>query len=69
MKEGTIINKWPDLRIPGENALLQPLENSPWGQIPPNHEGRNILLLSIVFVFLLFAFFLFDRRSRKITAV
>jgi uncharacterized membrane protein YphA (DoxX/SURF4 family) len=65
LKNGVILNKWPDLRIPNEKALLQPLEDSPWGQAPPNHDCRNILLLSIVFIFLLFTLFLFDRLRRK----
>ncbi|MDR1437379.1 MAG: DoxX family protein [Candidatus Symbiothrix sp.] len=65
MKEGQIINKWPDLRIPDESALEKPLEDSGWGQIPSNHDGRNILLLTTVFIFLLLAIYLFDRQSRK----
>jgi hypothetical protein len=65
IKEGRIINKWSDLRIPEESALEQALEDSTWGQIPPNHDGRNILLLAFTFIFLLCAIFLFDWRSRK----
>jgi triosephosphate isomerase len=65
LKGGTIINKWPNRRIPGEEALEQPLENSKWGQIPPNHSGRNIVLLSIGFIFLLSVLFLLDFRNRE----
>jgi uncharacterized membrane protein YphA (DoxX/SURF4 family) len=65
IKDGTIINKWPDLCIPGEKALSQPLEDSQWGQVPPNHNGRNILLLSIVFIFLLFALSLTGKKTNN----
>jgi uncharacterized membrane protein YphA (DoxX/SURF4 family) len=65
LKEGTIINKWSNRRIPAEEMLTQPLEDSQWGQVPPNHDCRNIVLLSISFVFLLFVLFFLDYRSRK----
>ncbi|MDR2057676.1 MAG: DoxX family protein [Dysgonamonadaceae bacterium] len=65
LKGGIIINKWPNRRIPEEKALEQPLEKTQWGQIPPNHKGRNIRLLSIGFLLCLLSFFLYDRLKKE----
>jgi uncharacterized membrane protein YphA (DoxX/SURF4 family) len=65
LKGGTVINKWPNRCIPGEEALELPLENSQWGQIPPNHSRKIVGSLSFVFALCLFVFFLYDRRKNK----
>jgi uncharacterized membrane protein YphA (DoxX/SURF4 family) len=47
IKGGTVINKWPNRRIPNEDDLQTPLEDSPLGFSPARHEGRNVLLLAL----------------------
>jgi uncharacterized membrane protein YphA (DoxX/SURF4 family) len=69
LKEGTIINKWSNRRIPGEAAWMQPLEDSLWGQIPPDHNTRNVVLLGSAFILVLLGLFLLDRRNRKQQAI
>ena len=65
LKGGTVINKWPNRSFPKEDALMQPLEESQWGQIPANHDVKNVVLLSFFFVSFLYILFLLDRRFRK----
>ena len=65
LKAGTVINKWPNRRIPKEDALTQPLEDSQWGQIPANHDVKNIMLLSIFFASFLSVLFFLERSNQK----
>jgi hypothetical protein len=64
MKNGVIINKWSNPRIPGEKMLEQPLENSQWGQIPANHARRDIVLLGLGFLSVLALLFWKDLSLR-----
>jgi hypothetical protein len=48
IKDGTIIRKWPNRRIPGDEDLQEPLENSSLGVVAANHEGRTIGGLALV---------------------
>jgi uncharacterized membrane protein YphA (DoxX/SURF4 family) len=66
LKEGIVINKWPNRRIPDEKLREQALEDTQWGQIPPNHKGRTVGALSLAFVLGLFGFYLYDRKKNKI---
>lgn len=60
LKEGTVINKWPHKKIPGEKFLDQRLEDSELGQIPKNRDARNVLLLAFILLLPLLALGLFD---------
>jgi uncharacterized membrane protein YphA (DoxX/SURF4 family) len=59
LKNGNVINKWPNRLIPDEKTL-----ETPWGEIPPNPAGRNTVLLSSAFILGLLAFFFYDRQKK-----
>jgi uncharacterized membrane protein YphA (DoxX/SURF4 family) len=65
IKSGIIQNKWSNPRIPGEEALAQPLEETEWGQIPANQAKRNIALLALSFLSALALLFWLDWRSQS----
>jgi uncharacterized membrane protein YphA (DoxX/SURF4 family) len=50
LHKACVVNKWPDNRIPEEKELQQPLEESPLGAPPVNHNTRNILLLALILI-------------------
>jgi Predicted membrane protein len=68
LKEGTVINKWANRKLPDSNQLDQPLEDSTLGQIPPDHSVRSILISGLILFLPLIALWLFDffryKRSR-----
>ncbi|MDR2622346.1 MAG: DoxX family protein [Dysgonamonadaceae bacterium] len=72
LKNGTIINKWPNRALPNLSETNTPLDNSDIGKIPENHNGRKIVSISLVLIIPLLALFLFDffvyrkqKRDRK----
>jgi uncharacterized membrane protein YphA (DoxX/SURF4 family) len=65
IKNGVIINKWSNPRIPGEEMLEQALEDSQWGQIPENHAGRNVVLLGLILLSGLALLFWLDRKGNS----
>jgi uncharacterized membrane protein YphA (DoxX/SURF4 family) len=70
IKDGTIINKWPNRRIPGEDALQAPLEASHLGESPADHDVRNVLLLALGgLLALLFVWWKGWRRGRTVSSV
>ena len=60
IKDGTVINKWPHRRILEKEALSKPLEETKWGQMPPNYDTQYISLLAFILIAPLFLLFLFD---------
>jgi hypothetical protein len=50
IKDGTVINKWPFRRIPGDDDLQVRLEESPLGLASANRDARTVGLLALGFV-------------------
>jgi len=65
IKGGTIINKWPNRRIPGDDQLQAPLDESPIGVMPANHGVRIVLLLVFAFIIPLLIMQLLDKKNKK----
>jgi uncharacterized membrane protein YphA (DoxX/SURF4 family) len=69
LKNGTIVNKWPNRALPNLSELSTPLDDSNIGQIPENHDVRNIIIVFLILLMPLFILFLFDffvyRRQKK----
>ena len=67
MKEGTIINKWANRRLPDFSRLDQSLEDSSLGQVPPNHSMRSVFVSGLILFLPLVLLCLFDfyRHKRK----
>lgn len=63
IKDGTIVRKWPNRRIPDESLLQKPLEDSPLGTPPANHDVRNVLLLAGILILPLFALGIVRKKS------
>ncbi|NDW19677.1 DoxX family protein [Dysgonomonas sp. 216] len=56
LKNGVVINKWPDIRVPAEEQLSAPLDKLPLSQkIDTQEQNKNtmLVLLSIFFIPLL----------------
>jgi uncharacterized membrane protein YphA (DoxX/SURF4 family) len=74
LKNGTIINKWPHKALP-DFSVSNPPDNGNTGKVPKNHNTRNAIIISLIFLIPLSILFLFDsfvygkrngRRERKI---
>jgi hypothetical protein len=50
IKGGVIINKWANRCIPDEDQLKAPLNNSPLGRMPANHDVRNTIGLALILI-------------------
>ncbi|MDR0543318.1 MAG: DoxX family protein, partial [Dysgonamonadaceae bacterium] len=48
LKNGTVINKWPNRALPILSETITPLDNNNIGQIPENRDRRNIFIISII---------------------
>jgi uncharacterized membrane protein YphA (DoxX/SURF4 family) len=59
LKDGTIINKWPENRLPNF-TLNKSLEDTDLGQIPKKHNVLNVLFLTLILLIPLVVLFLFD---------
>jgi len=69
LRQGTVINKWPFRKISDEKFGATRLEDSPLGQIPPNHDVRNMIILSIVLILLYVPVLVMEFSWRKNRAV
>jgi uncharacterized membrane protein YphA (DoxX/SURF4 family) len=70
IKDGIIINKWPNKRLPGTAELANALEESELGKIPVKHNSLKVLTLALILVVPLLLIFWVDysdnrRRRRK----
>jgi triosephosphate isomerase len=69
LKNGTVINKWPNKALPHLAESDTPLDNSDIGAIPKNHDARNMMIISLILIIPLLILFLFDffyyRKRRK----
>jgi len=63
IKNGVIINKWPNRRIPGDVDLQAPLENSALGVVPVNRDIPHVLLLALVLVIPLTILWLLNKKK------
>jgi hypothetical protein len=71
LKNGTVINKWPNKALSYLSELSTPLDDNDVGVIPENHDVRNVMSISLILIIPLLILFLFDffyyrkRRKRK----
>ncbi|MDR0541486.1 MAG: DoxX family protein [Dysgonamonadaceae bacterium] len=65
IKDGTVVNKWPNRLIPGSDDWQAPLKDSPLGFSPANQDLRNLLLLSSALIIPLIIIGLIDRKRKK----
>ncbi|GHT62745.1 hypothetical protein AGMMS50239_16930 [Bacteroidia bacterium] len=60
LKNGTVINKWPNMALPNLSESDTSLDDSDTGKIPENHNVRNMIVISLILVIPLLILFLFD---------
>jgi uncharacterized membrane protein YphA (DoxX/SURF4 family) len=60
LKNGTVINKWPNKALPNLSESDTSLDDSDIGKIPENHNVRNVIVISLILVIPLLILFLFD---------
>jgi uncharacterized membrane protein YphA (DoxX/SURF4 family) len=69
LKQGIIINKWPNSRLPDSSQLTKPLEESALGSIPVQHHALKIALSALILIvplLLLFGYdFFYLRKNQK----
>ncbi len=70
LKKGVIINKWAHRNLPSGAMLSRPLNEAPWGQIPPNRNVQKVILcLGALFIPLallfIFDFITYRRKENK----
>jgi len=65
MKNGTIINKWPNTCLPSANKLNKLIDNADHGKTPTVHNFRTILVLALILVVPLAGFYLYDSSKRR----
>jgi len=65
IKEGVIYNKWHNSNIPENKDLEEPLESSSLGQIAPDNDTKELLVISLVFLIPLALLYLADHKTRK----
>ena len=70
LRDGTIINKWPNNALPRLSGLNTPLDESDIGQIPENRDVKKVITVSLILLIPLFILFLFDcfilrKRQKK----
>jgi len=66
IKDAIVINKWSDRKIPAEEDIISPLEESELGIIPVNHDVRKTIFLSLFLIIpLAFLYFLACRKKKK----
>lgn len=66
IKDGVLINKWSDARIPSDEELYAPLDSIPVGSIPEPDPLRNPWAVALLFVAPLLIIVLIDRLKRLI---
>lgn len=60
IKKGTIINKWPNRRLPGNKELALSLEETALGKIPAQQNALKVVCSAFILIIPLGALFLFD---------
>ena len=70
LKDGTIVNKWPNNALPKLSKVDTSLDNSDIGKIPENRDREKVIIISLFLVIPLFILFLFDffilrKRQKK----
>ena len=67
IKDGTIINKWPNTRLPDIDELYIQTDENSEENVPAVHNFRTVLLLMLFFIVPLFGLFLLDFFNSKKT--
>jgi len=70
LKDGTIVNKWPNTALPKLMDVNTSLYNNDIGKIPANRDREKLIIISLILVVPLFVLFLFDffvlrKRQKK----
>jgi len=66
MKNGTIINKWPNTRLPSVDKLNKLIDNADHGKTPTVHNFRTVLFLALLLSVPLIVLYLRDSsKTRK----
>ncbi|MDR1632767.1 MAG: DoxX family protein [Dysgonamonadaceae bacterium] len=70
LKNGTIINKWPNKTLPDLSKSNTSLDNSNIGKIPENHDKRNMIIFPLIFlipfsILFFFDFFVYRKQQKK----
>jgi len=66
IKDGTIINKWPNTRLPDVNKVSKLMEETNLGKTPAVHNSRTVFLLTVaLFVPLTGIFFRYRNKNGK----
>ena len=65
LKEGTVIKKWPNTRLPDEEKLNKLIEETNLGKVPVVNHSSNLLLLTLILLIPLAGLFLYDFSFRK----
>jgi hypothetical protein len=65
IKNGTIINMWPNTRLPDTVKLVKLIDETNQGKIPEIHHFRTVFLLSLLLFIPLIGIFLLDRLNNK----
>jgi uncharacterized membrane protein YphA (DoxX/SURF4 family) len=60
LKGGTIVNKWPNNRLPDVSKLDKPLEEVKLGNISKRHSVLNVIFLAFILLIPIAALFLLD---------
>ena len=65
IKDGTIINKWPNTRLPDTDKLNKLTDATDHGQKPAVHNLRTVLILALILFVPLIGLYLLDSNYRK----
>ena len=69
LKGGTIIDMWPNTRLPNTAAISKLIEETDKGKTPAAHDFRTVILLKLILLVPLLLLFLYDffnyRKTKK----
>jgi uncharacterized membrane protein YphA (DoxX/SURF4 family) len=65
IKNGTIVNMWPNTRLPNTGELIKLMDETNRGKIPEIHHLQTVLLLTLLLFVPLIGLFLLDSNNRK----
>jgi len=65
IKDGTIINKWPNTRLPDSAVLNKLTDDAKHGNPPTNHDLRTTLFLVLLFFIPLTGLYFIDSNYKK----
>jgi len=65
IKNGTIINKWSNSRLPDTDKLNKLINNADHGKTPKAHNFLTFIILAVILFVPLFGLYLLDYENRK----